>query len=115
MSIKEKIKRLATDPAATNGERAAAVEKLRGYGVPLDIVRIDPPSEIFLNHSSDISFVDYFDWLKRPVFINLAGLCWVFNLASLGFWFLSLADEKDYKYEFFYESLLAAKRGNKTH
>ncbi len=109
-TVIEKIKRLAIDPAATNGERAAAAGKLRGYGVPLDIVRIDTPSEIFLNHSSDISFVDYFDWLKRPVIINLVGLCWLFNLASLGFWFLSLADEQDYKYEFFLERLTIAKR-----
>lgn len=33
----EKVIRLATDPAATNGERAAAVEALRRSGVSLDL------------------------------------------------------------------------------
>ncbi len=32
-----KIKALATDPAATNGERQAAVEALKRHGVSLDI------------------------------------------------------------------------------
>ena len=41
----EKIKRLATDPAATNGERAAAVEALRRAGVELAIEPVSQPKE----------------------------------------------------------------------
>ena len=41
-----KIKRLATDPAATNGERGAAVEALRRVGVNLDIEVATDPGEI---------------------------------------------------------------------
>lgn len=46
----DKIKRLATNAAATNGERQAAVEALRRKGVALDI---EPSNGISDNESDD--------------------------------------------------------------